>query len=76
MSLTKILKTLILAQMTTTILIRLRQWVTTNKFQKENIDNSESYFITTGVTVTNADTNEVIIDLFVKFQISFRHIWA
>ena len=31
---------------------------------KENIENSESYFITTGVTVTNGDTDEVKADLF------------
>ena len=31
---------------------------------KENIENSESYFITTGVTVTNGDTDEVKVDLF------------
>ena len=31
---------------------------------KENIENSESYFITTGVTITNGDTDEVKADLF------------
>ena len=30
---------------------------------KENIENSESYFITTGVTVTNGDTNEVKVNM-------------
>ena len=30
---------------------------------KENIENSESYFITTGVTVTNGDTNEVKVKM-------------
>ena len=32
---------------------------------KENIENSESYFITTGVTVTNGDTDEVKSDFFI-----------